>query len=991
MSLHGNSSRSDQVEPSVESTIGSSVPTPYPPYSYGSVYPRHHLSYQAPEYHYNPAYYQSTPYTHNQHSSWDHDDEDQFIMTTTVVSPSGRKRRRADDDNRYPAMYPHASSYPTHPLYPPPLPSLLATQQQQVVPESAPVAPPAKQRKRRRKEPATTALADAAPCGTGPAAAGAPDIVQGAFRDSSNAAPRHRPLTISPREIIAMRERGRSEDSHRSSVPVFTFMRPLDSDAEPEGGFVAPDDEPVLTGRPASKYLGCRLCKHWKVYTNRKDGIISTLKRHLENNHQTEWHGYLRSCDVRQARTCGKQPASPSDTDGQDFAFDYDVFLELFTRWIVSDDQSVNAVENDAFRVMMAYLGNASGVDDAKIPRRDKMTGLIWNSYKCEYDDLLDTLQKSPGRLSFTTDLWSDPNLRSFMAITVHWATRNRKTHRLELASRLLAFRHLSGEHTGERLAAVFFGVLKEAGIAHKVGHISMDNASNCQTMMVHLEGLFKQIGIPFSAEGNRVRCFPHVMNIAVQTVLEHLKSHALEPMREFLADLRTDGTRTGARTRGEWQPRIDALCNDVVGRVRCLVAWCRQSGDRRGELRRLIVEGNQSKSWDKILVDDSVSRVNAKENELPLLQLLRDCETRWSSTFFMISRFLTLHQAIERLLSHPSQSKHIHNLLSTEEVEAVQDIYQLLEIPHDAQQILSSHHTPGLALAVPTYEAVIEKWTELKDTLPHLAHFIDIGIEKLDEYRAYARRTRAYGLAMALHPGMKLEGVAKYWGTADADIVRDWLVDAMIEYKLKGGKVRSTSTPASHAGQHQMDAFVGLTLGRRSAKQACRADQDLQASQSASQESESDESDRRLREARTAALQELRRYEGDGVLPLAHHSCIDVIGHWGELESSYPLIYRVALDILPTQATSVPSERVFSSSKETCTLRRSQLSTGLLEVLQVLKFHWRSEPLSFTSEWIANAEDYRVEGRVTEYAAWELIAAGKIEELADLYRNWID
>ena len=44
-------------------------------------------------------------------------------------------------------------------------------------------------------------------------------------------------------------------------------------------------------------------------------------------------------------------------------------------------------------------------------------------------------------------------------------------------------------------------------------------------------------------------------------------------------------------------------------------------------------------------------------------------------------------------------------------------------------------------------------------------------------------------------------------------------------------------------------------------------------------------------------------------------------------------------MDILPIQASSVPCERVFSSSKETITARRNSLSPQLVEALQLLKF----------------------------------------------------
>lgn len=47
-------------------------------------------------------------------------------------------------------------------------------------------------------------------------------------------------------------------------------------------------------------------------------------------------------------------------------------------------------------------------------------------------------------------------------------------------------------------------------------------------------------------------------------------------------------------------------------------------------------------------------------------------------------------------------------------------------------------------------------------------------------------------------------------------------------------------------------------------------------------------------------------------------------------------------MDILPIQGSAVPCERVFSSAKETTTLRRNRISPELMEALQMLKFSLR-------------------------------------------------
>jgi hypothetical protein len=62
----------------------------------------------------------------------------------------------------------------------------------------------------------------------------------------------------------------------------------------------------------------------------------------------------------------------------------------------------------------------------------------------------------------------------------------------------------------------------------------------------------------------------------------------------------------------------------------------------------------------------------------------------------------------------------------------------------------------------------------------------------------------------------------------------------------------------------------------------------------------------------------------------------------------------------------TLPSSTVFSSSKETCILRRSLLSAGLLEGFQVLKHLYKEERIDFTSYWIANEDDYSIEKATT-------------------------
>lgn len=67
-----------------------------------------------------------------------------------------------------------------------------------------------------------------------------------------------------------------------------------------------------------------------------------------------------------------------------------------------------------------------------------------------------------------------------------------------------------------------------------------------------------------------------------------------------------------------------------------------------------------------------------------------------------------------------------------------------------------------------------------------------------------------------------------------------------------------------------------------------------------------------------------------------------------------FPTLFALAVDYLPIQASAVPCERVFSSAKETDTLKRNRILPVLMEALQMLKFSLKKDrqSISFTDGW---------------------------------------
>ena len=79
------------------------------------------------------------------------------------------------------------------------------------------------------------------------------------------------------------------------------------------------------------------------------------------------------------------------------------------------------------------------------------------------------------GKISFTTDMWSDPNRSPYMAITAHWIegitenTVNGPKLMLKLRSDLIGFERVPGRHDGEHLAYAFLYVTDNLEITKKV------------------------------------------------------------------------------------------------------------------------------------------------------------------------------------------------------------------------------------------------------------------------------------------------------------------------------------------------------------------------------------------------------------------------------------------------------------------------------------------------------------------------------------------
>lgn len=110
-----------------------------------------------------------------------------------------------------------------------------------------------------------------------------------------------------------------------------------------------------------------------------------------------------------------------------------------------------------------------------------------------------------------------------------------------------------------------------------------------------------------------------------------------------------------------------------------------------------------------------------------------------------------SLSKAIQSFLLE-TQNADISDLsMDAKDIDVLRDIHQVIEVPHVAHQLLSSERTPTLSMALPAYEVLTRQWTQLRSTIWELSHYIEVGLDKLNQYINEGRKTRIYALSMGM------------------------------------------------------------------------------------------------------------------------------------------------------------------------------------------------------------------------------------------------
>ncbi|KAJ7809562.1 ribonuclease H-like domain-containing protein, partial [Mycena olivaceomarginata] len=367
--------------------------------------------------------------------------------------------------------------------------------------------------------------------------------------------------------------------------------------------------------------------------------------------------------------------------------------------------------------------------------------------------------------------------------------------------------------------------------------------------------------------------------------------------------------------------------------------------------------------------------------------QMVLDMKVRWSSTFAMLKRGYQLRKAttldelfaqeVNKFVFEISQeesgekSKKLAALrLEEEEWERVELFVHILKSAEKAQHAFSADMRSTLHLAIPALEQLHTTWSKRATTAKYARFWsaLNEALEKVNEYYEKTSTSNVYTFAMVLDPRKKLAYFTKNWDKELQAAALANMEETFQQRYLELHANKAAQTPALFSQQPQAPDKSGL--------------RELTP--------DGDEDEPKLAEAHLDPTKPWRD-EFQSYLD-ARESVpegMTTIEWWGHNYHRYPVWGSLARDYLAIMASSVSSERAFSSAGITISKRRNRLKGDLVEALQVLKCLMCRE-LLFREPEILDEEEWEMgpgEDTVKDQMGWDCF----LDDAVDNYEADVD
>ena len=352
--------------------------------------------------------------------------------------------------------------------------------------------------------------------------------------------------------------------------------------------------------------LSCKHCPKKWTFTEeefkKRGSSTSNQMKHIKNRHSKYLKGNIAigpmDAFVSKVSDIEKRLASNSHiTD--------DLIREGFENFIIAEMEPFTLVESESFLTLLKLCIKCKR-DNVFVPKADALrNGVMKRSDKMK-EELKQVFANSDSVVHLCLDMWTSPNMFSFLAVTAHFIDSE-----WNLVERLLTFQDTT-DHSGAGQAAIVKEHLDFFGLSERLGCLTMDNATNNDTLVVSLAGSMENFNCSglspkWDASHSRIRCLPHIINLAVQAFLKSFDNEHSSPNND---------------------DNIPDSSSSILQRLRHIV-------------KKLLSSPSQRKQF---LGQCKLANVDE-------LMLILDVKTRWNSTYHMIERAVKVRDGMNNWL----------------------------------------------------------------------------------------------------------------------------------------------------------------------------------------------------------------------------------------------------------------------------------------------------------------------------------------------------
>jgi len=368
-----------------------------------------------------------------------------------------------------------------------------------------------------------------------------------------------------------------------------------------------------------------------------------------------------------------------------------------------------------------------------------------------------------------------------------------------------------------------------------------------------------------FHGASSQIRCLAHILHLVVKDILKVLDAGDTNEAKASLDNILTKGAE-------------QYKASGAIYRLRLLVLWISRTPARRQKWHQLCAKMVQY-----------------------------DVDTRWNSTYIMLSDALRCQQELIAFTKDPDYSDISALALNMDEWTIIRQICDILA-PFDEWTRTVSTSRSTIAVTMPIYYeigAYLKAISSQSDLDISIRNAVTTGLVKYNKYHKLAGECVLYWLALFLDPRVKC----------------DW-------FKLRLSN-KANNEVLSNIRKFIRDEYNEQSIIPTSAPDTSFDSVELRML-------------RALNSTNEASGSEIDRYITSPTI--VYHPVGGIVDPqwvpkwWKANANEWPLLTQVARDILAIPPSEVPVERLFNTGRDMVGLRRSDLGAETMRVLMILK-----------------------------------------------------